>query len=100
LVANAELPPSPSWQPIGSKGYKFKGTSPNGLSLAMLKGGAAGKSKALAKGKGAALPDPMLPLAYPVTVQLKKGGSPLCLESTFTLDNEKKNTALQFKAKK
>ena len=100
LIADAALPPGPSWSAIGDKGYKFKGTSPDGLSLALLKGGAAGKSKALAKGKGAALPDPTLPVAYPVTVQLKKDGSPLCLESTFTSANEKKNTDTQFKAKK
>ena len=51
-------------------------------------------------GKGAALPDPTLPVAYPVTVQLKKDGSPLCLESTFTSVNDKKNTDTQFKVKK
>ena len=100
LIADAALPPGPSWSAIGTKGYKFKGTSPDGLSLAILKGGAAGKSKALAKGKGAALPDPTLPVAYPVTVQIKKDGSPLCLESVFTSVNEKKNTDAQFKAKK
>jgi hypothetical protein len=99
LIANAALPPGASWSAIGDKGYKFKGSSPDGLSLALLKGGAAGRSKALAKGKGAALPAPTLPLAYPVTVQLKKDGSPLCLESTFTNADEKNNDATQFKAK-
>jgi hypothetical protein len=34
-----------------------------------------------------------------VTVQLKKAGAPLCLESTFTAVDEKKNDATQFKAK-
>ena len=57
---------------IGGKGYKFKGSSPDGLSHALLKDGEAGKSKALVKGKGAALPDVPLPLTYPVTVQLRK----------------------------
>ena len=99
LVADAVLPGGLGWSALGTKGYKFKGTSPNGLSLALLKGGAAGKSKALAKGKGAALPDPTLPLAYPVTVQLKKDGSPLCLQSTFTATGEKKNDTTQFKNK-
>jgi hypothetical protein len=51
-------------------------------------------------GKGEALPDPTLPLSYPVTVQLRQDGSALCLESTFTVDDEKKNDAAQFKAKK
>ncbi|MBX3024444.1 hypothetical protein KF840_05990 [bacterium] len=99
LIADAALPPGPTWSAVGTKGYKFKGASPDGLSLALLKGGSAGKSKALAKGKGSALPDPTLPLTYPVTVQLKKDGSSLCLESVFTGADEKKNTATQFKAK-
>ncbi|MBX3028202.1 hypothetical protein KF840_25210 [bacterium] len=100
LIADAAIPPGPSWSAVGTKGYKFKGSSPDGLSLALLKGGSAGKSKALAKGKGSALPDPTLPLAYPVTVQLKKAGAALCLESVFTGADEKKNTAAQFKAKR
>ncbi|MBX3023936.1 hypothetical protein KF840_03405 [bacterium] len=100
LVADAAIPPGAGWSAVGAKGYKFKGSSPDGLSLVLLKGGVAGKSKALAKGKGAALPDPALPLAYPVTVQMKKNGSSLCLESTFTAADEKKNEAAQFKAKR
>jgi hypothetical protein len=100
LIADAALPPGSGWSASGTKGYKFKGTSPDGLTKTILKGGAAGKSKAIAKGKGATLPDPTLPLAYPVTVQLKKDGSALCLESSFTSADEKKNDATQFKAKK
>jgi len=34
-----------------------------------------------------------------VTVQLRKGGSPLCLQSTFGNADEKKNDMAQFKAK-
>src|SRR5690606_22910352 len=99
LVADAALPAGSSWRTLGSKGYTFRGTSADGLSVALIKGGTPGKSKALAKGTGAALPDPTLPLAYPVTVQLRKDGSPLCLESTFTAADEQKNDATQFKAK-
>lgn len=100
LVADAALPAGAGWSAIGNAGYKFKGTSPDGLGKVLLKGGAGGKSKAQAKGKGAALPDPALPLAYPVTVQLRKDGSPLCLESAFTTADEVKNDTKQFKAKK
>jgi cysteine-rich repeat protein len=100
LIADAALPAGMGWSAIGDKGYKFKGSSPDGLALAVLKGGDADKSKALAKGKGATLPDPVLPLAYPVTVQLKKDGAPLCLESRFTAEHEKRNDAKQFKAKR
>lgn len=99
LIADAALPPGPSWSARGAKGYKFKGTSPDGLSLAILQGGAIGKSRALVRGRGVALPDPTLPLAYPVTIQLKRDGSPFCLESTFTPANEARNTATQFKAR-
>lgn len=100
LVAGAALPAASGWSALGTKGYKFKGTSPDGLTGAQLKGGASGKSKAFAKGKGAALPDPTLPLAYPVIVQLRKSGSPLCLESAFTIADQVKNDASQFKAKR
>lgn len=99
LVGDASLPPGPSWSELGAKGYKFKGRSPDGIAVALLKGGAAGKSSALVNGRGAALPDQPLPVAYPVTVQLKKDGSPLCLESTFTDADEVRNTTTQFKAK-
>ena len=99
-IARLQLPAGAGWSGVGTKGYKFNGASPDGLSLALLKGGADGKSKALTKGKGATLPDPTLPLTYPVTVQLKKDGSALCLESSFTAADEVKNDAAQFKAKK
>jgi len=45
-------------------------------------------------------PDPTLPVAeYPVTVQLRRIGAPLCLESIFSGADEKKNTATQLKLK-
>ena len=97
LVADAVLPPGTGWSALGTKGYRFSGTSPDGLTTAFLKGGAAGKSKALSKGAGAALPDPALPLSFPVTVQLVKDGSSLCLESMF--NSATHNDASQFKAK-
>jgi cysteine-rich repeat protein len=100
LIADAALAPGAGWKPLGAKGYKFKGTSADGLTTALLKGGAAGKSKALAKGKGAALPDPTLPVTeYPVTVQLRRIGAPLCLQSVFSSADETKNTAAQLKLK-
>jgi hypothetical protein len=99
-IASAVLPSGNGWSQVGASGYKFKGASPNGLGLALLKGGAAGKSKALAKGRGTALPDPSLPLTFPVTVQLRKAGSPLCLESTFASTDALKNDGAQFKAKR
>lgn len=99
LIAEAVLPPGSGWSALGSKGYKFRGTTAGGLSDATLKGGAASHSKAVVKGKGMALPDPALPLAYPVTIQLRKGGSPLCLESVFHNADEVKNDSTLFKAR-
>lgn len=98
-IGHAILPPGSDWGAIGDKGYKFKGSTPDGLTGAVLKGGAAGRAKALVKGKGAGLPDPTLPMAYPVTVQLRQEGSPLCLESIFTSADQVKNELGQFKAR-
>jgi hypothetical protein len=66
----------------------------------LLSGGGAGQAKILAKGKGANLPDPNLPLATPVTVQLVNGDTGLCWESSFEAGDIGKNEAGQFKAKR
>jgi len=65
----------------------------------ILKGGAAGKSKALVKGRGPNLPDPLDigPLGTPVTAQLLNYQSGVCWEGTFT--TAKKNTTAIYKAK-
>jgi cysteine-rich repeat protein len=97
FVAGAVLPPGAGWSPIGTKGFSFSGTSPNGLTKALLKSGTAGKSKALIKGRGVALPDPALPLSLEIIVQLVKDGSPLCLQSVFS--EAVRNDATRFKAK-
>ena len=99
LISAMALPAGSGWSTLGTKGYKFNGTSPEGLTSTLLSGGAAGKTKALAKGQGAALPDPGLPFSYPVTVQLRKIGSPVCLESAFVSTDQKKNDMTEFKAK-
>jgi hypothetical protein len=54
----------PCWRQIGDSGYKYKNksASSDGVSLLIAKGGAAGKSKILAKGRGVSLPLPSLPL--------------------------------------
>jgi uncharacterized delta-60 repeat protein len=96
LIADAALPAGAAWRALGSTGYKFKGASADGLTKAGISGPAA---KVQVKGRGGALPDPALPLEYPVTVQVTKAASPLCLQSTFTAADVKKNTVKQFKAK-
>ena len=53
------MPPGSNWSPLGSKGYKYKDqtAAQDGITKIILKGGDAGKSKALVKGKGLNLPD-------------------------------------------
>jgi len=100
--ASVKIPAGASWQTAGVTGYKFKDPSgtPDGAQKGLLKSGAAGKAKSLVKGKGANLPDslvPMLPL--PVTVQLISDENSACFEAVYILGNVKKNDAKQFKAK-
>jgi hypothetical protein len=102
LVAELQVPASAGkWSPLGSKGWRYFDPSgtPGGAQKISLKGGAEGKAKALLKGRGIDLPDPIdgAPLALPVTVQLVNGDNGRCWQNVFT--TAKKNTQAQFKAK-
>lgn len=97
-AATLAIPAGAGWQAAGSSGFKYSDASgtPDGVQKASLKAGAAGKAKALVKGKGINLPDAPAPaLALPVTVQLVGDGA--CFESVFSAAT--KNDAKQFKAK-
>lgn len=63
-----------------------------------LKGGDAGKSQVVVKGKGANLNlPPLTSITLPMTVQLKrKGGAPVCWEASYATPST--SGALQFKA--
>jgi len=95
-VASAALPAGAGWSAAGTTGFKFKGSSPDGLTNAHLNAGRSGKSLGLIKGKGAALPTVGLPLQLPVTVQLVNDRAAVCLESAFSA--AKKNDATHFSA--
>ena len=102
LVATASVQPSATlWSPIGTKGYKYKDQagSQSGIQKIILKSGAAGKTKALVKGKGSLLPDPLDlgPLGTNVTVQLLNHESGVCLETIFTAP--KKDDTSLYKSK-
>jgi hypothetical protein len=102
LVASLHIPPSNTkWTPIGSKGYKYLDSTlaADGTQKVIVKGGVAGKSKALVKGRGINLPDPldMGPIGTPVTAQLLNYQSGVCWEGNFT--TAKKDTNALFKAK-
>lgn len=101
--AAVTLPPgAASWQTLGTKGFKFKSASglPDAAQKAMLKSGAAGKAKAMVKGKGGNLPDTLVPtLPLPVTAQLVNDTNGTCFEAIYALGDVIKNDAQQFKAK-
>lgn len=102
-IAEALVAPGIGWAQLSSKGYKFldKAGSQDGIQKIVVKGGIAGKAKALVKGKGPNLSDPTPPLQLPVTVQLINSDSGICWESTFaTLADVKKNVSGQFKGSK
>jgi hypothetical protein len=89
LVGGAEVPASGTkWSAIGAKGYKYKDTNgaEDGIRKVLVKGSTNNKSKALVKGKGALLPDFMLPVApgdLPLIVQLRNNSSGICWEGSF-----------------
>lgn len=93
-----DLPAGAAWSSAG-QGFKYKdkaGVS-DGVQKAALKAGAAGKAKALVKGKGANLPAALIPpLATPITVQLVNDANDVCLESVYSTATS--NGAKQLKA--
>jgi hypothetical protein len=99
LVAQMNVPPVNHWSTLGTKGYKYNDSSgsQDGAQKLILKSGTAGKSRILVKGKGTNLPDPTLPLQFPVSVQLFNYQSGVCFDSTFS--TALKNTNTLFKAK-
>ncbi len=78
LIMEAKVPAAgtcgggPCWSTAGSTGFKYKSKPAvsDGIEKVLVKSGAAGKAKALVKGKGPGLNMPALPLLQPVRVQL------------------------------
>jgi hypothetical protein len=102
LRGTMDVPPdSNKWVAISTKGYKYtdKTASQSGAFKIKLKGGDANKSKALVKGRGLALMDPIdaMNLTLPVKVQLVNNSNGICFESNFA--TMKLNTTEKFKAK-
>lgn len=99
-VATINLPAGSDWQATGTKGFKFKDPTgtPDGAQSAILQSGAAGKAKALVKGKGSNLPGTLAPpLSLPVTTQLVNEGNSTCFQAVYS--TAIKNDTKQFKAK-
>ena len=104
LLFRATVPASPPWAATAS-GFLFNDAAAGaeGISLAQLKSGVAGKAKAKVKGKGThlsdrpyPLPAPALPL--PLRVQLQGEGG-LCLETRHDSSGVLRNDPGVFKAK-
>ena len=89
--------------PVSSAGYKFRDPAAggNGIFKALLKGGAAGKSKLLVKGKGVNLDLSALPLnaTTQVLVQLVRNDDAACWEAVFPIGSISADDATLFKAK-
>jgi hypothetical protein len=86
---------------VAATGYQYtnKAATPDGLTAATLKAGAAGKAQVSLTGKGSRLPNPPLGLSVPVTVQLLigDGTGTACWQTTYA--TAQRNAAGQFKAK-
>src|SRR4029453_18206905 len=85
-IAEADIAPSATlWRPKGATGLRY--TDPalgsGGIGELILKAGAAGKAKAVIRGKGVALPELAGPLTLPVTVQLFNSSNDACFEGTY-----------------
>jgi len=90
LLFGASLPPGgtcdgrPCWSATGS-GYKYRDRDLTiaGIQKVLLKGSSTGRGKIRVGGKGINLPDPTLPLASDVTIQLVNGSTGVCFESVY-----------------
>jgi hypothetical protein len=100
VAAGATCGSKPCWRRLGASGarYKSKTATPDGIALVKLEVAAGGELRLLLKGKGAALPDPSLPLATPVTVQLAigEGAAGACWQAIFA--GASRSTDVVFKA--
>ena len=88
LLIEADVPPSATlWSAVDQKGFKYKdkAASHDGINRILVRGGIAGKSKVIVKGKGTLLGDPTRPSspATGIRVQLTNEATGVCWESEF-----------------
>ena len=101
-VDEANVPADPlRWKPTGATGFKYKENDgpEDGVRMVVLRAGDAGKARMQVKGKGDGLPDPSLPLALPVTVQLVNTDDGTCWQSLFDTPGVAANEGTLFKAR-
>jgi hypothetical protein len=90
----------PCWKALGTVGFTYgdQAGTPDGLTKVLLNTGhRILRGKIGVQGGGANLHLPMLPLTTPVRVQLRRSGSSVCWEATYSTATT--NTASEFKAK-
>jgi hypothetical protein len=100
-IGEAVIPASVGrWKPTAT-GYRYKDRSAtaDGITTVTLRAKALNKSKAVVKGRGAGLPDLVLPVTAPVTVQLVNRDNGLCWGTTYTAGQLLDNTPGRLKAK-
>ena len=91
----------PCWTPIKTTGLKYKDKllASDGILSITAKGSTASKSSIQLTGKGANLPDPVLPFTGTVTAQFINTSSGVCFGSSYTGAQITKNLTDQFRAK-
>jgi cysteine-rich repeat protein/probable HAF family extracellular repeat protein len=99
VPAGGQCGKKPCWKGT-KKGFDYTDASAraDGVGKVTLLAGAAGKSKIVLRAKGTAVAIPALPLAAPVTLQLRTAAD-RCFGATFSTPAPAKDPALQFKAK-
>jgi hypothetical protein len=104
-VMEAQVPAVANWSAISTKGYKYmdKSKTADGIMKIILKGGDAGKAKAMVLGKDANLPiaPGLLPLdvSANITTQLSNSDNSNCWESVLPPGSEIKNDTQMYKGK-
>jgi hypothetical protein len=88
----------PCWTASGERiTYVDRELTPDGLLRLMLRPGAAGEARIVAKGKGPNLGLPALGLTGEVTVRLKRSGGPACWQARFAAP--RRNDAERYRAR-
>jgi hypothetical protein len=106
VLLAAEVPPGgtcgtkPCWTDLGANGFKYvdRAATRNGIQKLILKPGLPGAAKVIAKGKGAGLEMPVLPVTLPVTAQVLASNGE-CWSATFEAGGLVKNLGTEFSAK-
>jgi len=88
------------WTQLGTSGFSYRNSTrlPTGLEVLRLRSGAARHVSMSAKGRGAHLTLPDLPLALPARVQLRARSGP-CWETNFSAAGMRRNDGAQFRGK-